>query len=248
LVTTDILNATKYGALDAIDWLVVNLVSLEPGGSSPMQDLVAYQKWLSANPARRFWSYQGCSDAGTCTNGKVGPEYPGQTNTYPNYNVDGTPVANRTLEWITFLHGQTGELYYYLDVCDGPGYEATLCSYPKAGVLNPVISNYYKGGWGDGTLMYPGSSAYVGTKIPIWLPSMRLKMIRDGMQDYEYLNALKNLGEGEFALKQLGTFVTNSYTFNNNPVALEAARQTLGTKLDQLIRARQSGVSDKKAR
>jgi hypothetical protein len=240
-VTTDIVNATKYGALAAIDWLVVNLVSLEPGGSAPMQDLSAYQKWLSASPARRFWSYQGCSDAGTCTSGKVGPEYTGQTNSYPNYNVDGTPVANRTLEWLTFLHGQTGELYYYLDVCDGPGYEAGECSHSRTGVMSPLVSNYYKGGWGDGTLMYPGSSAYVGTKIPIWLPSMRLKTIRDGMQDYEYLNALKNLGEGEFALQHLRTFITNSYTFNNNPVALEAARETLGTKLDELMRARQGG-------
>lgn len=60
-----------------------------------------------------------------------------QINSYPNYNVDGTPVANRSMEWITFLHGQTGELYYYIDVCDGPGYEASQCSYPAAGVLNP---------------------------------------------------------------------------------------------------------------
>lgn len=73
-------------------------------------------------------------------------------------------------------------------------------------------------------------------------------MIRDGMQDYEYLNALKNLGEGEFALKQLRTFITNSYTFNNNPVNLEAARQTLGTKIDELMRTRHSGVSGQKAR
>ena len=46
--------------------------------------------------------------------------------------------------------------------------------------MNPLISNYYSGGWGDGTLMYPGSSAYVGTKTPIWLPSLLMKMIRDG--------------------------------------------------------------------
>ena len=66
------------------------------------------------------------------------------------------------------------------------------------GSTNPLISTYYSGGWGDGTLMYPDSSTYVETQTPIWLPSMRLKMIRDGMQDYEFLNGLKNVGLGSF--------------------------------------------------
>jgi hypothetical protein len=77
----------------------------------------------------------------------------------------------------------------------------------------------------------------VGTAIPIWLPSMRLKMIRDGMQDYEYLNALTNLGQGAFAAQQAYLFITNSYTFNNNPTALEASRQSMGTMLHQLMLA-----------
>ena len=77
--------------------------------------------------------------------------------------------------------------------------------------------------------MYPGSSAYVGTSIPIWLPSMRLKMIRDGMQDYEYLHALTNLGYGSLATQEAKSFITNSYTFSTDPVLLEAARAALGT-------------------
>jgi hypothetical protein len=248
LVTTDIVTAGKYGALDAIDWLVVNIVTLEHGGGSPMQDLSAYQKWLSANPARRFWSYQSCSSSGTCTNSIPGPQYPHDPNTYPNYDIDGTPVANRTMEWMTYLHGQTGELYYYVDVCSGPGGAATQCGAPRLASPNPLISNYYSGGWGDGTLMYPGSTGYVGTKTPIWLPSMRLKMIRDGMQDYEYLNALTNFGDGSFAAQEAHTFITNSYTFNNNPAALEAARVALGTRLHQLTLARRGGARGQKAR
>jgi hypothetical protein len=158
--------------------------------------------------------------------------------TYPNYDIDGTPVANRVMEWLTYLHGQTGELYYYIDVCDGPGGASTQCGDPYRSSPNPLISDYYAGGWGDGTLMYPGSSTYVGTATPIWLPSMRLKMIRDGMQDYEYLNALTNLGQGAFATLQAGSFITNSYTFNNNPAALEASREAMGIKLHQLMLAR----------
>jgi hypothetical protein len=232
MVTTDIVTAGNYGALNTIDRLVVNLVTLEPGAGFPMQNLSTYQNWLSGSPTRRFWSYQGCSDAGTCTNGIPGPEYPGYPNTYPNYDIDGTPVANRLLEWLTYLHGQTGELYYYIDVCD-----SIPCGYPQLASPNPLISDYYSGGWGDGTLMYPGSSAYVGTAIPIWLPSMRLKMIRDGMQDYEYLNMLTTSGYASFAAQEAYSFITNSYTFSNDPAALEAAREAMGTKIHQLMLA-----------
>ena len=249
MVTTDIVNAGKYNALKAIDWLVVNLVSLEPGGGAPMQDLSAYRKWLAENPSRKFWSYQSCSGTGTCTSGVVGPQYPKLPNTYPNYAIDGTPVANRTMEWLTYLHGQSGELYYHVDVCDGPGGASTQCGYGKTfGSLNPLISAYYSGGWGDGTLMYPGSQAYVGTKTPIWLPSLRLKMIRDGMQDYEYLGALTNMGFGSLAMQELRSFVTNSYTFNNNPTALESARMALGAKLHQLAQDAKSRAASPKGR
>ena len=239
MVTTDLANARKFGATDAIDYLIVLLVSLEPGAGTPMQDLAAYRQWAAGSPKRHFWSYTSCSNTGTCNNGHVGPEYKGYPNTFPNYVVDGTPVANRAMEWMTFLHGQTGELYYYVDVCDYATGLSYSCGVGAPGVTkspgNPLISNYYAGGWGDGTLIYPGSSEYVGAKIPIWLPSLRLKMIRDGMQDYEYLNALAKLGEGAFSIQQVRSFITNSYTFDNNPAGLESARLALGNRLHQLM-------------
>jgi hypothetical protein len=146
---------------------------------------------------------------------------------------------------MTYLHGQTGELYYYLHVCDSPSGAAKDCGYPPPASPNPLATVYYSGGWGDGTLMYPGSSGYVGTKIPIWLPSLRLKMIRDGMQDYEYLYALNKAGEGSFATERALSFITNSYTFNNNPSALESARMAMGTKLHLLAAAKTAGGGQK---
>ena len=72
------------------------------------QDPAVYANWIAQDPeSRRWWSYGACSSAGTCSNGTVGPpQY-----TYPNYDVDGTPVANRAMEWLTYLHRQKGELY-----------------------------------------------------------------------------------------------------------------------------------------
>lgn len=234
-VTIDLPTLQKFSATNVVDLLVTNLTSLDHGPMWPLQDLSQYRAWVAASPSRAWWAYQACNDAGTCNNGAVGPQFTGEPATFPNYNVDGLPVANRLMEWLTFLHGQTGELYYYVDICDGPGGAANDCGLPNVGAnMDPLTTNYYSGGWGDGTLIYVGKSSYTGTATPIWLPSIRLKHIRDGMQDYEYLNALKAAGQGSLAMQQVNALITNSYTFSVDPVAFQAARAALGTALHKL--------------
>ncbi len=233
--TTDLTLATKNSVLGAVDRLVVNLVGLEHDPAH-LADLASYRAWLAGSPARQFWSYQACSDADTCGNGAVGPEFPASDmSTYPNYDVDGTPLANRMMEWMTYFHGQTGELYYYADVCAAGGVAANCGVFPGSAPssMNPLVSNYYSGGWGDGTLMYAASPLFAGSPIPIWLPSMRIKMIRDGMQDYEYMVALVALGKKVVADAAVASVVTNSYTFTSDPAALEQARTTMGMAIHQ---------------
>jgi hypothetical protein len=59
-------------------------------------------------------------------------------------------------------------------------------------------------------------------------------MIRDGMQDYEYLNLLTKLGKSSFVQSEISSWVTNTYTFNVNPSGLSGARQSLGETIHQL--------------
>jgi hypothetical protein len=244
LVTANIVAAANNGALNAIDILVAAINDLEPIGG-PIQSLSSYAAWLAGpNPSgaqRQFWSYQACGSAGTCGNGYVGIS----NATWPNVNVDGKPAANRAMEWMTYLHGQTGELYYAADICAqaAPGQQGGNCGYPTH-PQDPWKSVYYSGGWGDGNLVYaggvvPGKLNYMGTgvTIPLVLPSLRLKHMRDGMQDYEYLNALKNAGQAAFVTAQLNSWITNSYTFDTTGTGLLSARQALGTKLHQLALA-----------
>jgi Domain of unknown function (DUF4091) len=214
---------------------------MDPHGGSLQRS--AYDSWLAGNccgvgssPSRQLWSYQSCESAGTCGNGVVGT-----TNaTWPNYSVDGKPAANRAMEWLTFLHNQSGELYYSADICMTPQSQGANCGFPIH-PNDPWVSVYYSGGWGDGTLVYAGGIVsgkpnYMGADvtIPLILPSVRLKHIRDGMQDYEYLNVLTNAGKGTIVQQQISSWITNSYTFETSGTGLQTARLAVGKALHQL--------------
>jgi hypothetical protein len=223
---------------NSIDIMVVPINVLDPVGGM-IQPLSAYTSWLSGSTdsiPRQWWSYEACGSAGTCSNGTVGPS----NFTYPNNEIDGVPAANRAFEWITFLHGQTGELYYAADICMVPTSQGQYCGYPSH-TYDPWQSVYYSGNWGDGTMVYAGSLTptadnYMGAgvKIPLILPSLRLKLIRDGIQDYEYLNVLNNSGNNSFVQTQIASWVKNSYTFETTGSGLQSARLALGNFMHAL--------------
>jgi hypothetical protein len=53
---------------------------------------------------------------------------------------------------------------------------------------------YQEGGNGDGTLFYAGRPTEIGGTHHIPLESLRLKLIREGHEDYEYLHHLSANG------------------------------------------------------
>jgi hypothetical protein len=58
--------------------------------------------------------------------------------------------------------------------------------------------------------------------------------MRDGVQDYEYLNVLKNNGKSSLVSSQIASWMTNSYTFETSGAGLQAARMALGQAMHQL--------------
>jgi hypothetical protein len=233
LITTWLTPATANSALNNVDIMVVgiNVLDSQQFGGGNVRS--TYDTWLAGNccgagsPKRQIWSYQACSDSGTCANGTVGSGI-----TYPNYNIDGLPAANRAFEWVTFFNQESGELYNASTGAWGPGQDPWKSS------------SYFAGGWGDSNLLYPstsGATNYVkqsdnttALAKPIFLPSVRLKHIRDGMQDYEYLYRLTALGQGTYVNAQVTNWITNSYTFENTGKGLLGARIALGTALHHL--------------
>lgn len=84
---------------------------------------------------------------------------------------------------------------------------------------------------GEGMLVYPGEQ--VGVKGVV--ASMRLKWLRDGVEDYEYLQILKNLGKGDVALKIARSVGPDWTHWSRDPGAIESARQQLGQAINEIM-------------
>ncbi|MEY2832719.1 MAG: hypothetical protein RLZZ574_1977, partial [Cyanobacteriota bacterium] len=66
------------------------------------------------------------------------------------------------------------------------------------------------------------------------VPSMRLKWIREGVEDYEYIEILKRGGYQEWAMKAVHEVAKDMHNWNQDPAVLNAVRLKLGAKIHQL--------------
>jgi hypothetical protein len=157
-----------------------------------------------------LWSYTSCNA--------------GYGNT-PEWMVDYPPINERIQAgFLNFTQGATGLLYYRAD-----GWTAGNA----IGSWNNVDTTACGGGLGrpgDGIFLYP-PAPIASTESA---PGIRLKAIRDGIQDYEYAQMLKNLGQLSMVDTTLLPIATSWSNWNHDPNALENARTQLGQLLHQL--------------
>ena len=139
----------------------------------------------------------------------------------PKWEIDFAPINFRIQPgFINQSLNLTGLLYWRVD-----DWNSSPWTNPNnAGTFSS--SNYP----GEGVLVYPGSTVGV-TGVA---PSMRLKWIRDGVEDYEYVALLKAAGKGSWALQVAQGVGPNWTNWTRDPNALESARQQLGQELDTL--------------
>ncbi|HEY6003780.1 MAG TPA: DUF4091 domain-containing protein, partial [Anaeromyxobacter sp.] len=83
-------------------------------------------------------------------------------------------------------------------------------------------------GNGDGTLLYPGRPAELGGTRPFPVESIRLKAIRDALEDVELFRAARAAGEGALADRLLARLVPSARSFERRPGPWLEARRTLG--------------------
>jgi hypothetical protein len=99
-------------------------------------------------------------------------------------------------------------------------------------------SNNYPG---EGMLVYPGQQ--VG--VPGVVASMRLKWLRDGVEDFDYVQILKDLGREDLAM-QIARSVGPDWTnWTRDHAKLYAARQQLGEAINQIMNSRPKAPDSK---
>jgi hypothetical protein len=121
---------------------------------------------------RQLWTYTSCMSMG-CS--PAGPDREEVWRGWPGYGVDQPAAEARALGWIAWRYDLAGE-YYYETARDLPSAWTDLWSADG-------------GNHGDGTLFYPGTTARIGGSHDVPIESIRLKRIRDGREDHEWLLA-----------------------------------------------------------
>jgi hypothetical protein len=222
LVTTAIQDADAHGVTSSIDIIVPVINYLDDkSGTYGGNQRAKYDAFLAASPRREIWSYQSCMSHGC--GGTVNFGSPSWSDNYftgwPSYMIDASAVRNRAMEWLSFRYRLAGELYY----------ETAMAFSHDA-----WTSQWDFNGNGDGTLFYPGTPGKIGGATHVPVASIRLKMIREGMEDYEYLKLLADAGDEAFAQRVAGALFPNAYATEVAPAALMAAREELARRIVEL--------------
>jgi hypothetical protein len=81
--------------------------------------------------------------------------------------------------------------------------------------------------YGEGSLVYPARPVgYDGV-----VPTIRLKALRDGIQDYEYMAILERLGKAAEARELVRSLTQTFFQWEKNPMAYEQARARLAAMI-----------------
>jgi hypothetical protein len=146
-----------------------------------------------------------------------------QDNFSPKWEIDFRPINYRIFGFLNQSAGATGLLYWSVNSwAIGPTNDPwNNMTYIENGRPTPP---------GEGWLVYPG--AQVGSEA--FVPSMRLKWIRKSVEDFEYVEILKKLNRGDWALGLVKTVATDWVHWSQDPEAVESVRRQLGAEIDRL--------------
>jgi hypothetical protein len=180
-----------------------------------MVERAAYEPEMSKG--KQLWWYQACGSHGCNV---IGGEY---FRGWPSYMIDDAPVRNRIMEWLTWRYGIQGELYYSTD-------EAFARKSDPWKDINLFSGN------GDGTLFYPGRPQVIGGTKDVPIESIRLKLIREGLEDYEYLRMLTKIAGYKEVSDGITGLMRSTYDYDQDPSKLIAAREWLAREITRRLK------------
>eukprot|EP00747_Dinoflagellata_sp_TGD_P051888 gnl/TRDRNA2_/TRDRNA2_147588_c1_seq1.p1 gnl/TRDRNA2_/TRDRNA2_147588_c1~~gnl/TRDRNA2_/TRDRNA2_147588_c1_seq1.p1 ORF type:complete len:451 (+),score=13.41 gnl/TRDRNA2_/TRDRNA2_147588_c1_seq1:109-1353(+) len=207
---------------------------------------------------RELWLYQSCMSDGCWsglgrTDGCI-PSNPCRKG-WPSLMIDNPKVTmHRALPLISQYYNASGELYWHVnfgDTCtrDNP---VGNCPFGEGGVdpqsgkptgpdfrwyqrpkkqfqLDTWHDQLLQGGNGDGQLTYPGVVEKIGGQHFIPVSSIRLKALRDGIEDGMWLSKLGRKQDKDKLVQEL---VQNAFTYQTSGKNWEAWREKVGTSIE----------------
>jgi hypothetical protein len=213
LVTEDIDNVITHNVESSIDLItpVINFMHDKPGSKYEGSQAANYSAYTTPGDIKELWIYQSCMSQGCGGTGSY-------NNGWASYMIDHAAIRHRAMPWLAFQWGATGELYYAVDYAFG-----------RTG-NDPWTNQWYFTGNGDGTLLYPGTPGKIGGTTNIPVASIRLKLIREAYEDYEYLKALSDKGQEAYARQLAQQLFPNPWT-QPSPSDLFAARDSMANRI-----------------
>ncbi|HON67874.1 MAG TPA: DUF4091 domain-containing protein [Phycisphaerae bacterium] len=139
---------------------------------------------------------------------------------HANFFIEMAGMSHRMLMWQQKKYGVEGLLYWGTTAWNTSSTTDPWEDMATVKDINPYIH-------GDGALFYPGKK--VGVDGPV--TSVRLEIIRDGLEDYEYLT-LYEKQFGPARTQELISRVVKSLTeFERDPAVLDRLRQEMARML-----------------
>ena len=141
----------------------------------------------------------------------------------PWWHTDYPLLNYRVPAWIAWRYRIRGLLYwggmsYWQDVED---------PWTEPGTLDRRSASKDQMYNGEGSLLYPGRAAgYEGVAS-----SLRVKAIRDSIEDYEYMAILERLGRAAEAEKIVLPLAGSWFQWEKDPAAYETARAKLAERI-----------------
>jgi Domain of unknown function (DUF4091) len=144
----------------------------------------------------------------------------------PNWELDGSLMDYRIPAWCSYTLGVKGILYWTTTVWAGIPAEnqpfIDTWTTPTTYSCKDKYGSYYS--WnGEGSLLYSGIPA--GIQGPI--SSMRLKVFRDSVEDYDYFKLLESLTSQPQVVSQVSSTAKDFVTYDKDPGSYIAKRKAI---------------------
>ncbi|MCX6357298.1 MAG: DUF4091 domain-containing protein [Candidatus Aureabacteria bacterium] len=132
------------------------------------------------------------------------------TRPFPGIAIDAPSLDIRVLPWICRRYDITGFLYWCVNYWSRSDPWKDPMTWPDQN--------------GNGSLFYPGEEGPVD--------SIRLEVLRDGMEDYEYLRLAGERWGEERLQEGIATVARSTWEYADSPEALTGLRDRIGEALD----------------